>query len=280
MLSAIIDRYFIKQPRLREAVTKLLYGNRDRDVDLFQHAVRINELRENGYLRASRRVRTLSLFRDEALTMQHLMLFVRPGMTFVDVGANIGIFSILMSDVRRIYPDFGIVAFEANPDTYSRLTENARRFGFTARNVAAGAQDHRATFIAGAVSHVATIAEKRNSYSVPGRQFEMDVRRLDGLDLAGRLFLKIDVEGQEMAVLQGAERLFADDRVDAVFIDACPDLAELRVVLEAYGLLVVDGASLEADGKPDTLLALRPAAYPGLAALEGRVGGAMREAAE
>ena len=54
-LLALIDRYYVKKPLLREAVTRAFTPERDEDVMLFRRRVRINTIKENGYYRASRR---------------------------------------------------------------------------------------------------------------------------------------------------------------------------------------------------------------------------------
>ena len=257
-----IDRYFIKQPLIREWVTRVLFSNRERDVTLLEHAVRIHAIKENGYLRASQKAVSSSLFRDEVITLQHLMLFVKPKMTFVDIGANVGIFSILMSDVTRIYPNFKVSAFEVHPDTYSRLKINAQRHGFEAINLAIGALAEQREFVEGAVSHVTTTTEQANHYNIPSRRFRMEVRRLDSFEFHGPLFLKIDVEGQEMAVLEGAAALFEREQIDAVFIDGFALDSGIPEYLVERKFLLFDVRTLKPSAQPFALLALRWAAYP------------------
>jgi FkbM family methyltransferase len=258
----LIDRYYIKAPRLREAVTRALYRDRDEDVMLFRRRVRVNARRENGYLRASRQAQRLSLFRDEAAALQNLMLFARPRMSFVDVGANVGIFSVMMSGVARLYPEFDVTAFEAHPGTYARLAVNAGRHGFTAHNLAIGAEAGSARFVDGAVSHVATTAAHANAYNIPGRSFDAEMHRLDSFAFDKPLFLKVDVEGQELEVLQGASGLFDAGRIDAVFVDGCVDRRAARDFLAERGFLLMHGLTLRSPDEPVTLLALRPEAYP------------------
>ena len=68
--------------------------------------------------------------------------------------------------------------------------------------------------------------------------------RLDSLDLTGdSLILKIDVEGQELNVLNGATGLFAAGRVKAVFVDGYND-ESVETFLRHYGFKLLDGVSL------------------------------------
>ena len=54
-------------------------------------------------------------------------------MTFYDVGANIGIFSMMAA--RVVGPRGRVVAFEADPEIAERLQEHANRNGFSWVNV-------------------------------------------------------------------------------------------------------------------------------------------------
>ena len=60
----------------------------------------------------------------------------------MDIGANIGVF---MLDVKRKFPDAVVYSFEAIPDTFQALQQNARSLGISGAhvfNLAIGAQDH------------------------------------------------------------------------------------------------------------------------------------------
>lgn len=215
----LVHKYVNMQPRFRETLMKVIYGKKDTDVLLFQRPLRINSLLENGYYRASRISSTNSLLRDELTVFQRINLFLRGGMTFVDAGGNVGLFSSSVADVAKLYPDFKVVAFEANPDTYSRLSVNAERYGFKAINIALGAEAGEAEFVLGAVSGIAATAENTTIAHIAGRGFKMQIRRLDSYEFDGDIFLKIDVEGQELEVLKGAEKLFEAGRIVAAYVD-------------------------------------------------------------
>jgi len=63
-LAYFFDKLFIKNPRLRIWMTRMLYGNRDLEVELFGTPLRVNTIRENGYVRAYGKVRRNSLLRE------------------------------------------------------------------------------------------------------------------------------------------------------------------------------------------------------------------------
>jgi len=231
----LIQKQINERPRLREWLTRLRHGARDLDVVLFKRKVRINALRENGYYRASRLARANSLLRDETLVMQRVSMMLGDGVTFVDVGANIGIFSSVIADAQRLFRDFRVIAFEADPATFARLAVNAERFGFDAINVALAAETGELDFATGAVSGIATRRDRAGRAHIAGRGFTVATRRLDSFDLPGRLVIKIDVENMELDVLEGARSLFEAKRVEAVYLDEFDDKAAVLDFLSGYG---------------------------------------------
>lgn len=231
----LIQKYINEKPRLREVLTRLRYGSRDRDMVLFRREVRINTLRENGYYRASRLARANSLLRDETIVLQRVSMLLGPGVTFVDIGANAGIFSSVIADAQRLFDDFRVVAFEANPDTFARLEVNAERFGFEAINVALAAAEGERVFATGAASGIAAATEHAGRAHIPGRTFTVAARRLDSFDLPGKLVLKIDVEGMELEILHGAKEFFDAGRVDAIYFDEFGDKGAVLDLLAGYG---------------------------------------------
>jgi hypothetical protein len=102
MIRFLLDRYFIKQPQLRAVVTKLLYGKRDREVNIFGCQFVLNSLRENGYVRAVRKMEYSSLLRDEVGVLLSLSMLLQDEDAFVDVGANVGLFCCTPSRKNRL----------------------------------------------------------------------------------------------------------------------------------------------------------------------------------
>jgi len=142
---------------------------------------------------------------------------LRPEHLFVDVGANLGAYSILASRVVGAES----VALEPVPSTVARLREQAGLNGVGDRvrvlGVGAGARREVRSFTrdADATNRVATSRD-------PERTVEVEVRPLDELaELDGdrAVFLKIDVEGFEREVLRGASRLLASGRVLAMIVE-------------------------------------------------------------
>ena len=250
----ILDKFFIKQPWLRQLATKFLYGTQDREIEPFGTRLIVNSLRENGYLRAAKRARHYSLWRDEPAALLALAGVIRPGDTFVDVGANIGIFCCTMSRL----PGVKVVAFEANPDTFRRLSVNAARHGVDARCMAVSDRVQTLEFCDGAVSHVFAVARHRNAYHMGGT-IKVEARPLDDLIKDNRpLVLKIDVEGHEAEVLRGAASLIAAGQIKAVMIDSSPETRLAAEWLQGRGFRLVDPRTFEATSPVSgAILALR-----------------------
>jgi FkbM family methyltransferase len=259
MLSGLIDRWYIKNPRLRRSVTTMLEGEREVAIELLGRSLTVHSVKEHGYLRASRLATRSSVFRDEAAVLLSLAALLPTCDAFVDIGANVGLFSTTLAGLKPLCPHVRFYAFEANPDTFARLKQNAVPLGVEAHNMALS--DHAGTlsFVSGAVSHVFTTTEHRSAYNLDGA-IELPCQRLDALPIAGdRVLLKIDVEGQELDVLKGATALFDAGRVRAVYLDGYEDPA-VASFLSDRGFLFHDGRTLAPVTPPVfSLLAIRPA---------------------
>jgi FkbM family methyltransferase len=147
---------------------------------------------------------------QEAL-QQHL----RAGMTFYDVGANIGFFSLLAA--RLVGKEGRVVAFEADPEISARLREHVERNAFGRITVEEKAvwSEPRTVFFAR--TDPATSPDRGLGHVVSsggGNTIEVSAESLDDFTRIQPLpdFLKCDVEGAEVEVFRGAERLLKEKR--------------------------------------------------------------------
>lgn len=169
----------------------------------------------------------------------------------VDVGGNRG---QSITAIKGVLPSSCIVSFEPNPVAYSCLQKVAKRLtGVTTHDVAIGAFDREtAMFIPhcrGVIfDQLATtqlpdlshLAQKIRSFgysfvSTTDLRFDriaVRVRKLDRFRLAPD-FIKIDVEGSELAVLRGAETTLQENR-PALLIEG-GDRADIECFLVARG---------------------------------------------
>ena len=135
---------------------------------------------------------------------------LRPGDVFVDIGANIGYFSLLAS---RIVGDHGtVIAYEALPSVANQLDRNValnRAMNVEVRRQAVSDSTGTIEIFRGPVEN----SGESSTVAGPGFASEgaVDCARLDdsitpGTSVAG---IKIDVEGDELRVLRGAPQVLA-----------------------------------------------------------------------
>jgi FkbM family methyltransferase len=137
-----------------------------------------------------------------------------PDMTFVDVGAQIGYFSIVAAAL--VGAGGAVYSFEPDPDCFSRLVRNSRAYPWVAASNTAVAD--RTGEIRFYRSPKQSESGWRAIFNEDGERAELSVRvcTLDSWQLIKGIetidFLKIDVEGAEYRVLEGAQATIARTR--------------------------------------------------------------------
>ena len=141
------------------------------------------------------------------------------GSVFYDVGAHIGIVSMLAA--RLVGETGSVFAFEADAENVVRIEANLRRNDFTQIKVVPYAAWSCTTTLRFAR---ASANSSRNQGAVvnPGAKEENGVEvqalSLDDFASENRLptLVKIDVEGAEAEVLRGSEKIFASAKPDLI----------------------------------------------------------------
>jgi FkbM family methyltransferase len=136
---------------------------------------------------------------------------MRPGGTAVDVGANQGFFAFALSEVAD-----RVVAFEPNPD-YAFFARVMLRGRAQVHALALSDKPGRGTFHvpssdAGMVLHFAGSLKGTHGQFRNVTRYEVEIRTLDAFALTDVRFIKVDVEGSEREVLDGARETIARDR--------------------------------------------------------------------
>ena len=191
---------------------------------------------------------------------QPVALLLRPGDVFVDIGANVGLYSSILSRFANAYPESRFVAIEPNPETVQRLRESVRNAPVTILNVAISDNESELAFQRGITSGVFKVAE-------PGQPIEAVVpcQKLDSLPIPdGNLILKIDVEEHELQVLNGAEELLKSGRVKVVYLDGYSSNL-IPPLLQRHGFKFFDGRTFtrsEHEVPPYSLLAIHHSRLP------------------
>jgi FkbM family methyltransferase len=151
----------------------------------------------------SRRIRAEGIW--EPFETSLVLRLLRPGDVFVDVGANVGYFSVLAASV--VGAQGAVFAFEPDPDNYRLLRANAEL----------NDQGHRITAVEAALSDAAGAGRlflsagnlgDHQVYAGDEQRSSVPIALLDGGDyLAGRLqrldLLKVDTQGSEYQVMAG-----------------------------------------------------------------------------
>lgn len=144
------------------------------------------------------------------------------GDTVVDIGANIGWFSLQLA--RRVGPAGRVYAFEPEPGNHRRLCANARANGLgwiEPHAVALGDRPGQALLHTTAFN--GGMHRLYDSVCCEGPAIAVAVQRLDDLLPPRSVSLvKIDVEGYEHAVLQGAQALLSTPPRPQVVSEYCP----------------------------------------------------------
>jgi FkbM family methyltransferase len=229
-----------KYPWLRVGLTRLIVPSRDIDVEIFGTRLRINTREEIGLWRAGKMADENVVFRDEVASLLNLALLLQPDDTFVDVGANVGLYSAVLSRFCNVFPRSACVAIEANPSTAARLQQSVAKNGVKVLNLGASDRTADLVFEPGVTSGVFRVAP--DSSTVKGTRIRC--QRLDALSLPGeKLVVKIDVEGHEWPVLQGASGLFASERIKVIYLDGYTG-SEIPSFLREQGFTLFDGHTL------------------------------------
>jgi FkbM family methyltransferase len=177
-----------------------------------------------------------------------LSAWLRPGDTYVDVGAHIGFYVSLA--LRAIGPSGRVIAFEPLAENFDKLSASVREVADRYPNV----ELHRVAVgsVAGNATLFAPADEwEHQSYraslvAAGSRAPSGDVPVVSLDDALGRLscrLLKIDVEGYEIEVLRGAASFLSDGLPEAIVIELNPpaleaagrSTAELVALLSGYG---------------------------------------------
>lgn len=159
---------------------------------------------------------------------------VSAGMTVIDVGANVGLFTVLLA--WQTGPTGRVLAYEADEDNVALLTENVA-LNYLSSWV--DVHDHAVGQSVGRAEFFSTSRFRGNSSLIePGEGYAalsagldtttvrtVDVAPLDSL--IGRVaridLVKIDVEGAEYLVLRGMRGLIAAGTVDRIAVEVSRD---------------------------------------------------------
>jgi FkbM family methyltransferase len=194
----------------------------------------------------------------EIRLIRHL---VAPGTTAIDAGASIGIYSAEMARYAA-----KVIAFEANPQV-AQFTRSVAASNVEVVNVALSSHAGRATLKiprnpkGRTIDELATIEAGNPLHAGDASATEVEMKRLDDFGIMNCSFIKIDVEGHEEAVLDGAAALIAAQR-PALMVELNEDFnpGVVQRLATRYAALSYRGLFLS-QGKLHPIAAFDPARH-------------------
>ncbi len=152
------------------------------------------------------------------------VIFGQPIKVFFDVGANTGQTS---AEALKSFPAADVFAFEPDKTSFSTLTATMTDRRFRSFNIALSNKSGEAPFFDyGALATSNSLVE--NSEYASRIKHDVIVRTVhcdtvdsicSNIGITNIDVLKIDTEGHDLAVLQGAERMLAEHRVRFVYVE-------------------------------------------------------------
>ena len=203
---------------------------------IFGHTLPVDVSRSSAH-------RLLYLEGERFVAERHLLhQLLRPGMRVADVGANIGYYALLFA--AAVGPGGQVSCFEPEPDNLAELGRTLawnRLANVRVFPVAVGEADGEVLLARGVNGTVAAQGPTPGPEAVA-----VPLRRLDTLLPEGVDLLKMDVEGYEGRVLDGAERLLREHR-PIIFLELHPAAItpphSLKTIIERLALLYSDLAA-------------------------------------
>jgi len=147
----------------------------------------------------------------ERNTMRHLIKLARPDMTFMDVGANIGAYTLTMAKHLK---QGKVISFEPNPRTINYLQRNIDLNGFkNIRIVDVGLSDkeEEVTLYTSSLT-TASINKGKNTSEVEQIKLTTLDKFCSENNISSIDLIKIDIEGHEAKCLKGAEQMIAKSK--------------------------------------------------------------------
>lgn len=169
----------------------------------------------------------------EPQTVRYVNRYLKHGDICVDVGANLGLYTLLFARKAAC-----VYAFEPNP-AIRRVCKRAVALNDYQNVVlderAVSDEGGQARFYVNRVAGFSALIPAKNTTRV----IDVTKIRLDDMELGRVDWLKIDVEGHEIAVLRGAQRLIARNPQIRLIVEYVPgrgdfDADEFYQLLEGF----------------------------------------------
>ena len=146
---------------------------------------------------------------------------LKKGQVFVDVGAHIGVFTLTAA--KLVGPKGHVYAFEPNPNSFKLLKKNVKANKFknvTLFNMAVTDKVSKTSLY---VNNQNTGDTRISKPGIPSRKIKVETTNLDRVLKNTKVdFMKIDVQGAEMLVLKGAEKVLVKNKKMKTLLEVWP----------------------------------------------------------
>ena len=223
---------------------------------------KIHDIRINCYL-DSRLAKIIFLEGFEEEEIAFVKKFLKKGDFFFDIGANIGLFSLVVSSI--LGEKGKVIAFEPCSITFQRLKENiglnqftnivpenvalSNKSGFAELQIASNGYDAWNSLAKPSAGELLEVEEVKTI------TLDDFVRNL-GLDKTKISLIKIDIEGWEIPMLQGAKEFLSSSNAPILLVEFTDENAQNAgfSCKELYELLVSYGYTLYSYDKENNQL--------------------------
>ena len=159
----------------------------------------------------------------EKFETEYFKSYIKPGMTVLDLGANIGFYTLLFANL--VGKEGRVFAFEPEPNNFSALEKNVKLNGFT-----------NTTLVKRAVSDKTGktdlfISESMGRHTIYNTKNVRKIIKIESVALDDFLekypkgidFIKMDIEGAEYAALLGMSLILKKNKRVKIITEFMPD---------------------------------------------------------
>lgn len=152
--------------------------------------------------------------------------YVQPGMNIIDIGANIGYYTILAA--KRIGNNGRVLAIEPQPSVYQNLRRNVSlndlNSNVTTFQIAASNKEGEVVFHVPEVGLEALASQQLNGRFESKATITLPCRRVDDVVFENQIghvdLVKIDAEGAELSIFEGMSSVLSGEKKPVLIFEA------------------------------------------------------------